>query len=186
MTQIDILDEIVVPNEATPADMTVQEFSWGYVIRSQMGPTTGTQVAQGISHFLGIFLAIAALGTLALPFFVFGSQITAFGLGGSALFAAMAAYLLWFASRGDTPTVNVDLDNREIREVIENRMGGPTLLGVYPFEEIEDVFAATEEGAEMAQLVLWLRGTDEVICIAQALPGQLVELRDRIASDLGR
>lgn len=185
MTQLDILDKIMIPDEPDPSDLFVDEYVWGYVIRSRMGATRGTQIAQVLSYLFGVAFSVAAFGVLVLPILFFGSEVTPFNLGGSALFAAMAAYLLWFASRGDTPIVHVDLGNREIRETIEHRMGRPTLLGVYPFDQIEDVFAASEEGSHMAQLVLWLKGSDEVICLAQALPKQLVELRDRIASDLG-
>jgi len=185
MTQLDILDEITIPDEPEPRDLFVDEHVWGYVIRSRMGPTRGTQMAQGFSYLFGVLFAVAALGVLVLPTVFFGSAVTAFNLGGSALFAAMAAYLLWFASRGDTPIVYVDLDNREIREIIEHRMGPATVLGAYPFDQIEDVFAASEDGSDLAQLVLWMKGSDEVYCLAQALPKQLVELRDRIVADLG-
>ena len=95
-----------------------------------------------------------------------------------------AAYLLWFASRGSVAEVHVDTKDREIREVVPNRVGKPSIVGVYAFDAIGGVFLEVLENTDQLQLVLRYRDTDLHISVALGTEAQLTPLRDRVARDL--
>ncbi len=162
----------------------VEESSWGYTIHSALQSAPRLAAAQFLSWVLGICSAVIAIGILALPIVTAFTMPDIFHAGPAVLLASVAVYMFWYSSRGTQPAFQIDLAKREIREVVVNRMGRPSKKAAFPFAMIEDVFAVTDQDDRTAQLVLWFRKSDEALAIAEATPGQLVRLRDRIAKDL--
>ena len=101
-----------------------------------------------------------------------------------ALLGAVAAYLLWFASRGTRTEIHIDTSIREIHQVIRNRAGRPTILQTHDFAQITDILTQRDDASGTALLVL--QGNDTVlsICIAMASAPRLDALHDRLARDV--
>jgi hypothetical protein len=121
---------------------------------------------------------------LLLPTLFFDGDFSAMRIGSAALFGAMAAYLLWFASRGNKVEVHVDISFSEVREVICNRAGKPTTIGSYPFETIGGVFVEPIEGSDLCQLTVQYRSTSQTVVVAVGTDAQLTPLRNRLAQDI--
>lgn len=184
MTDIDIANAAPSADMAKPATFTVEDRFWGYAILSGTTLPFGVAFGQAVSFFFGVVFAIAALGILLLPALFFDGGFSAMRVGSAALFGAMAAYLLWFASRGTQTEVHVDKSARQIREVVVNRAGKPTPVATYAFNEIGGVFVEKGDDTALDQLILRYRNTSQVVCVAEGSEAQLVGLRDRLGRDL--
>jgi hypothetical protein len=169
---------------AKPSTFSVEDIYWGYMIRSGRGPSFGVAIGQAVSFFFGVCFLTASLGILVLPTLFFDGDLGVMRIGSAALFGAMAAYLLWFASRGTRTEVHVDTSLAEIRDVVCNRAGKPTTVGAYGFDTIGGVFVEHNDATGLAQLVLRYRNTSQTVCVAEGTDAQLIPLRDRHAQDL--
>lgn len=166
------------------AKFSIEEVFWGYQVRSNMSPDMRVVVAQVLSYFLGACFLTAAAGILLMPVLMFDGEIGVIRVGAAVLFAAVATYLLWYASRGTKPELHVDTSVGEIREVICNRTGKPTTVAVYGFDSIAGVNIEESPSSDGAVLVLQYRTTDQAIRVAEGTEAQLISLRDRLAQDL--
>lgn len=166
------------------AGLSVEDIYWGYIIRSGRRPGTAIMLAQGVSFFFGACLLSAAVGMLLLPTSMFDAGLGTMRMGAAVLFAAIALYLLWFASRGSVPELHVDTSTGEIREVIVNRVGRPSTVGCYGFDSIGGIFMEEDTETGMATLILRYRNTAQTVFVAEGTVAQLIPLRDRLGRDL--
>ncbi len=169
---------------ARMSSFSVEDTYWGYIIRSGRGPSVGVMLAQAASFFFGACFLTASLGILLLPTLIFDGDLGVMRMAAAVLFGAVAAYLLWFASRGTQAEVHVDTSVGEIREVICNRAGKPTTVGCYGFDTIGGVFLDEQEPGGRASLVLQYRNTSQSVAVAEGTAAQLLSLRDRLGQDL--
>ena len=163
----------------------VDETYWGYIIRKGSSGATPMMVLQGMSMFLGASFAAAALGLILVPDALMGSIDMVMRGGAAVLFGAIAAYLLWFASRGTQSELQIDNSLGEVREVVRNRAGRSTLIGRYGFDAIGGVFldrAASKTGDPV--LMLRYRNTAQTLPVATAPEEELEKLRNRLGRDL--
>ena len=169
---------------ARPSAFSVEDVYWGYIVKSGRRAGLGILIAQFASFFLGACFLTAAIGILLMPTLMFDGDLGPMRTGAAVLFGAVAAYLLWFASRGSQPELHVDTSVGEIREVICNRAGRPTTVGCYGFDTIGGVFMEQHPTENTATLVLRYRNTAQTVCVAEGLEAQLIPLRDRLGQDL--
>jgi len=184
MTEMRANIEGVGGEVASPSSYVVDDLYWGYKVRTTGGPSLGVALGQAVSFFFGVCFLTACLGILVLPTLFFDGEIGAMRIGAAALFGAMAAYLLWFASRGTHPEVHVDTNMGEVRQVVCNRAGRPTTVETFAFDEISGVFVEENHETGAAQLILHYRDADKAVSVAKATTAQLIPLRDRLANDL--
>lgn len=163
---------------------SIEDASWGYIIRSDKGDSLGVVVLQSASFLLGVGFLIAAVGMVTLSPLMFGAELTPFRMGAAVLFGAASAYLLWFASRGTQTEIQIDTSLREIREVIRNRAGRPSTVGTYDFAAMTDVFVQESDAAGGAMLVVQDDDHGVSICVAKAPAAALGALEDRVARDV--
>ena len=154
---------------------------WGYVIRSGHKVPFGMLVGQLFAYFMGVSFVTAGVGLLLVPGLL-SEELGAMRLGAAALLGAGAAYLLWFASRGSMVDVEFDNEAREIREVIQNRVGRQTVVARYAFADIGGAYVETAAGEAPAQLVLRYRGN--MILVAEGGVETLTILRNQLSRDL--
>jgi len=168
-----------------PQAFTVDETYWGYIVHKADGPAMPTVILQGLSMFLGASFAAAALGLLLAPHLLTGSTDLMVRGGAAVLFGAIAAYLLWFASRGSQSEIQIDNSLGEVREVVRNRAGKPSLIGRYGFDSIGGVFLdrAGSKGTS-AILMLRYRNTAQTLPVATGTETELSDLKDRLGRDL--
>jgi hypothetical protein len=169
---------------ARPSSFEVEDTYWGYVVRSGRGPSLGVVISQIVSFFFGACFLTAGFGILLMPAMMFDGDVGVFRIGAATLFAAVAAYLLWFASRGSRSELHVDNSVGEIREVICNRAGKPTTVACYGFDTIGGVFLDYNEETGKSNLVLRYRNTVQTVPVAEGTEAQLIGLRDRLGHDL--
>lgn len=162
----------------------IEETYWGYKIRSGRGPSFAVAFGQAVSFFFGVCLLTAAIGILALPALFFDGELGAMRIGSAALFGAMAAYLLWFASRGTQTEIHVDTSLAEIREVVCNRAGRPTTMSAYSFDAIAGIYLAEKPASELSQIVLRYHDTNHDVVVAEGTEAQLIPLRNQLGQDL--
>ncbi len=96
---------------------------------------------------------------------------------------------MWFASRGTKLEVQIDTAQGEVREIVRNRAGRPSLLGSYGFDAIGGVFIDRINGQDrlpMGHAVLVLRylNTAQTMPVAAGREDDLAPLRDRLGRDL--
>lgn len=164
---------------------TVSERPHGYVIAAQDGPRTGLKIMQVSATMIGGMFLSAALGMLMVPHLGLGAADFAFRAGAAVVFAAISAYLLWFASRGTRVELEIDTRAGQINEVVCNKAGRRTVLQSFPFSDIGGAFLhrrAQEAGTAM--LVLRYRNTPRYIYVAEAAPQALSPLKDRLGRDV--
>lgn len=167
----------------------VETSHWGYSVRCGMPAPRLLLFVQAL-----IWLAGCALITFALALWVLPSEITAGSAVGlkavlTGILLATAAYCLWHSSRGVVPELQIDTSRGEVREIVRNRAGRPSVIGRYGFDAIGGVFidrgrAFGAAGAEMSTLVLSYRNTAETLPVAQGSLADLAPLRDRLGRDL--
>ncbi|WP_424179583.1 hypothetical protein [Yoonia sp. TsM2_T14_4] len=164
--------------------VAVEDTYWGYLIRSERGESFGFVLLQSACLVLGMACLVMAAGVATLTPLMFGVALTPFRMAVVALLGAVAAYLLWFASRGTRTEIHIDTSIREIHQVIRNRAGRPTILRTHDFAQITDILTQRDDASGTALLVL--QGNDTVlsICIAMASAPRLDALHDRLARDV--
>jgi hypothetical protein len=163
---------------------TLEETYWGYIIRSNDRPHYFMAILQFTATCLGAVLLAGSLGLLMAPQLTSLDSDFSLRLGAAILFAGVAAYLLWFASRGTISELEVDNSQGELREVIRNRAGQSTLLGRYGFDSIGGVFLNRTNGRQVSSLVLRYRNTATILPVANGTIAELEPLRDRLGRDL--
>jgi hypothetical protein len=162
----------------------VEDIFWGYKVRSGNSAPFAVMFGQAVCFFLGVCLMTATFGVLVLPTLFFDGDAGIMRVGAAALMGACAFYLLWFASRGTQTEVHVDTQQNEIREVVCNRSGKPTLIATYAFDDIGGIFLEIDDTSGQTQLLLGYSDTSQTIPVAVGTEAQLLNLRDRLARDL--
>ncbi|SFS07823.1 hypothetical protein [Yoonia litorea] len=167
--------------------LTLDEQESGYILNSP-GLSRGRFTAtQRVWVFVaGLLLASVFVGMM--PAFTGRTPVVnALHLGFIVAVFATALLLLWYATRGRRAYIYVDLDDDEMREVVPNIVGAPTVLKRMPFAEIDGV--RLDHGAEADLAALYLRQQDgewEALAQFEGSRHQLSFLRERLACDVFR
>jgi hypothetical protein len=166
-----------------PKDFAVEDTYWGYIVRARSAPPMGMMIGQAVAWIMGIGLAMAGAGVWVLPATSAASEVLPLRFGVSIIFFAFAAILMWFASRGTEPELQIDTALGEVREVVRNRAGRPSLIGRYGFDAIGNVFV--ERGAAgRGLLVMRYKNSAHVMPVAEGSEMALIRLRDRMGRDM--
>jgi hypothetical protein len=162
----------------------VTEAFWGYRIAGRRAPIWLIGM-QGLCWLTGVVLGMAAIGIWAVPGAGVGSGFVAFKLGASVPLGALAALLLWHASRGTAMGVEVDLRLGEVRAVLSNRAGRSAVLARHGFDAVADVALDRVAGrADGAMLSLRLRASGGALVVATGPELMLAGLQERLGRDL--
>lgn len=162
----------------------IDETYWGYIVRSNAPVPTLTAMVQSLALVLGLFCLVATAGLWLIEPGMADAATLGLRLGASMVLAGIGTMLLWYSARGTAPEVQFDCAMGEVREVVRNRSGRPTLVARYGFDAIGGVFIARSKTAGKAALVLRYRNTAQVMKVTVGTEAGLVTLRDRIGRDL--
>lgn len=157
----------------------------GYTIVGDGVKNRTLAVLQGTATFAGAIFLAAAIGLFIVP--VVDGDTTGVLIRNVAavIFASIAAYMLWFSSRGSIPEVQVDRQKAEICKAIRNKAGRATIIDRYAFESIGGVFIDRSFGGDNeAQLLLRYKNTPQTFSVACGPLDDLEALRNRIGQDL--
>jgi hypothetical protein len=167
------------------ARFRVQETHWGYVVATTDKPRLSLQVTQLMAMLSGGTFAAASLSLLLLPDFLSDGAAFPLRAGAAVIFAALAAYLLWYSSRGSQVEYQVDTNQGEVREIVRNRAGRPSLMGVYGFDCIGGVYIErANQSTGNAALCLRYQNTSQKVPVAFGYAADLEALKDRLGQDL--
>ncbi len=170
---------------AEPLSFAVDEIYWGYVVRCTEAESGWVRAAQGVAWFAGICFCIGALGLWAVPMTQFDAGLLPMKLGATFIMSGIAVYLLWYASRGTQSELQIDTSLGEVREIVRNQAGRPTLLGRHGFDAIGGVMIdRTTVRKGRACLVLRYGNTAQLMPVAWGAESDLTALRDRMGQDM--
>lgn len=185
MTMMPSLDEVRMakPVKSLPG-LSVESRSWGYSVTSQDGVSIYVLMAQlcsGIAGFAGILVAI---GIWAMPGILASAGIQGMQLGASIIILAVSFYFLWFASRGLDVAVEVDLNQGEVREAVQNRIGGRTILSRYGFDAIADVVVVPGDRPGQGRVMLVSATKTAFLSLATGPRNEAASIAARLRNDL--
>lgn len=163
----------------------VENTYWGYIIHGD-GSANWTMVGlQILAMIVGAACIVASFVLIAVPTVLtdeFGLMVRT---GSAAVFAMLAIFMIWFASRGTVTEVHVDIHQGEVREALRNRTGRATILGRHGVDAIGGVFLDRTMGRDgEASLVLRYRNTAKTLLIAEGRAAPLEKLKNRLGRDL--
>lgn len=188
MTAYSDIDEMERDDARPDAERPVFKFEetyWGYIVRPLDDDPLAVRILMGMAWGIGIILAIATLGLWMMPHSMIGEDVFGMKLGATVLMAGLAAFFLWYASRGTRTELQVDTSLGELREVVRNQAGKPTLVGRYGFDAIGGVHLERSAGGPGDTcLVLRHGNSGQMLQVAWGPEGQLTALRDRMGHDL--
>jgi len=168
---------------AKQPQFSINETYWGYIVRPEDGPRLMIRLQQYAATIIGGCFLAAAFGILMVPQLAVGTLDFTMRGGSAVIFAGIAAFCLWFASRGSVAELQIDNNLGEVREVIRNRAGKSTLLGSYGFDAIGGVYIE-RSNTGLSDLVLRYRNTSQTLPVARGHVATLEKLRDRLGQDL--
>ncbi|MBL4812333.1 MAG: hypothetical protein JKX69_08265 [Rhodobacteraceae bacterium] len=170
---------------------SVEETYWGYIVRSMNATPTSVVVLQAATWIGGIVCFAGAAGLWVLPGATLTAGIAGMKIGLTVFVALLGAILMWYSSRGVEAEIQIDTSLGEVREVVRNRVGKPSLTGRYGFDAIGGVFIDRQNGpsgqngrAKEVSLVLRYRNTTQKLQVVTGKEQTLFSLRDRIGRDL--
>jgi len=161
---------------------SLDETYWGYIIRANEPVAPGVTMAQWLAWLFGVSFVVAALGLWVLPQALMSGDGLGLKIGASSVMAGLAALLLWFASRGAEAELQIDTSLGEIREVMRNRAGRPTLLARYGFDSIGGVHV--DRSGSRARLVMRYGNTAQMVPVCSGSEEDLSVLRNRLGRDV--
>jgi len=167
----------------------LEETHWGYVLRSSERPPIVVVAGQMLAWGLGAICLMDALGLWLVPGSAIGGDALELKLGLTAVLPSATATLLSYASRGIDPEWQIGTTRGELREVLRNKAGRPTVLAHYGFDAIGGVVMdrATLRGRlpnGHACLVLRLGNSSRLLPLIVGPETLLAPLRDRLGRDL--
>jgi hypothetical protein len=162
----------------------VRETYWGYEIREHAGHRDQETAMEAFLRFLGLVLVLAAYAQWLLPAGLFGEDANTARAGLTFAFGAGGAAIYWFANRGLTNSVQVDLSRRELRLVARNARNQLRLRRRLPMEDVQSAFLRrSKEPGHDAELCLRLMGGAELL-LAQGPEAEMAALHRRMCLDL--
>jgi len=173
-----------VERPKTLAGVLLEDTSWGYIIERKRTGVTANEIIVAGAWALGIALLVSAFGMLVSPVGYDSTETIVMKGGLALLVAAIGVRLVWYSSRGTETELQVDLTLGEVRQVVRNKVGKPTLLSKYAFEDIGSVFIDRRKGLRSnGVLLLRYKNTTKLIQAAIGPVLGLEAMRDRLGRD---
>ena len=160
----------------------VEDVYWGYIVRDRSRAPVGLILGQVVAVVAGLGLIALAAGLWSTP--AAGQTVLGMRIAATVVLLGLAALFGWFASRGTQSELQVDLRQGEVREVVRNRAGSPTLLARYGFDALGGVFIQRGQVGGRACLTVRIGNTAQLLPVAVGHEAHLAPLRDRIGRDL--
>ena len=157
----------------------VETRRWGYILSAPGTRSRELRNPQRLALLAGTVLLALAVTSLGRAFAGAFDPVMA---GAALIEAALTLPLFYYASRGTRAYVYVNLYRQEIREVVPNHIGKPTVLRRLPFEAIGGVEFEEENDALVLRVQTefgWRRVAQVDGCRITAS-----RLRDTLARDI--
>ena len=168
-----------------PQDL-VEVRRWGYILNAPGKTYKGLNTLQRLSVLFCAYLLSFSL-SFATPILLgIGHGIDPMRLAGAVFLTVLAVPFGWYATRGNKAYVYVNLFRNEVREVVPNLIGKPTILRRVPFAEIGGVRIDHSGPGDAAVLLLRRNGEWRRTAVLDGCRRELTHLREKLAQDLFR
>ena len=164
----------------------VEERRWGYILNAPGMASAQLNIWQRLSILTSAYLLSFAIGCAAPIVFGLTGAVDPMRLMVAPFFAMTAVPFGWFATRGTQAYVYVNIYRGELREVVPNLVGKPTVLRRMPFDHIGGVRIDHQGTGDRSVLMLREGGEWRRIAFLDGSRRQLSGLREKLAQDLFR
>ena len=163
----------------------VQENYWGYAVRNTSYVPVSHCVFQGVALFFGAAFLAGIAGLWLVPSAAFQSDSLILRLGLSVFFGVVAWLMISYANRGVATEIHVDSNLCEIREVLKNRLGKPTLISEFGFDSFSGITIDRTDGDKTCvHLILKSFDPAQHILVATGSEARIGVLYGRMTRDL--
>lgn len=158
---------------------------WGFTIRNTTRLTLWIGLTQFISLLVGAGFLAAALGLwFAQAGILPQESIVLRGLL-SVFFVMLGAILISYANRGTASELQFDQNLGEVREVVHNRAGKPTLVSNCGFDALNGLAVDRRKGrADRVDLILRHQSVGSDMLVASGTEAQIGVLFGRLEREL--
>jgi hypothetical protein len=158
---------------------------WGYIIRGHGLADRVTVISQYAAAIVGILLVIGAIVFWLVPVTNMAVDFGGLQYGMSIALFLFGLVLVWFASHGTEFEYHIDLEKREVREVLRNGKGVARPTRKLDFADVGSVFIdRSGSGATPASLTLRYKRTSQVFVVARDVESNLRPLMERLGRDI--
>ena len=167
-------------------DLMVEERRWGYVLNAPGMTYAELNLSQRLSVLVAAYLLSFGIACVIPVLMGMPSTDDILCQAAAVFFAALAMPFAWYATRGNKAYIYVNTYRNELREVVPNMIGKPTVLRRMPFSDIGGVRIDHQGAGERALLLLWQGGEWRRIAVLEGCRRELTTLREKLARDVFR
>ena len=168
---------------AEPGNL-VDERRWGYILNAPGMTIAQLNIWQRLSVLVATYLLSFSLACLVPMFLGMMPHFDILCVAASVLMTLLAMPFAWYATRGSKAYIYVNTYQNELREVVPNMIGKPTVLRRIPFSEIGGVRVDHGGEGQRAVLLLWQGGSWRRVAVLEGGRGDLTSLREKLAKDV--
>ena len=161
----------------------LEERRWGYILNAPGKSYLQMNMMQRVSVFVAAYLLAYSLSCLVPVAAGLNMHVDILCASASLLVGFLALPFIWFATRGTKAYIYINTYRNELREVVPNMIGKPTVLRRVPFKEIGGVRIDHGEAGERAVLMLWQGSQWRRVAVLEGGRHGLSSLREKLAKD---
>lgn len=172
--------------ETKQPSFEIEDTNWGYIVRSNEKTPLSTTIAQVAAWFFATLFFLTAIGLWVAPGIAAGADTVYIKTGASVFFISIGLFLLSYSVRGSKSEFHIEPGKSEMRTVMVNRSGAPTVLSNYEFRDLDDIIIRhLDEEKKVETLLLSYKNGMHFVPVISGDSEELVTLKKRIISDLG-
>lgn len=161
----------------------LEERRWGYILNAPGKSYLQMNMMQRVSVFVAAYLLAYSLSCLVPLVTGMSMGFDILRVSAAALVGLMSLPFIWFATRGTKAYIYINTYRNELREVVPNLIGKPTVLRRVPFKDIGGVRIDHGGAGERAVLMLWQGSQWRRVAVLEGGRHGLTSLREKLAKD---
>ncbi len=165
-------------------ELMVEERRWGYILNAPGMTYAQLNMSQRLSVLVAAYLLAFSVSCLIPILMAAPESLDPLCQAAAAFSAMLAIPFAWYATRGTKAYIYVNTYRNELREVVPNLIGKPTVLRRMPFSDIGGVRIDHQGAGEFAVLLLWQGGDWRRIAALDGRRRELTTLREKLAKDV--
>lgn len=164
--------------------VSLDERRWGYILNAPGRSYLQMNMMQRVSVFVAAYLLSYTFSCLVAVATGLNTSVDILCVAASGLVGLLALPFIWFATRGTQAYIYINTYRNELREVVPNLIGKPTVLRRVPFRDIGGVRIDHGGAGERAVLLLRQGSQWRRVAILEGGRRGLTSLREKLAKDV--
>lgn len=174
------------PEDTKQPSFETEDTNWGYIVRSIEKTPLSTTIAQVAAWSFATLFFLTTIGLWVAPGISAGEDTVYIKTGASVFFISIGLFLLSYSVRGSKSEFHIEPGKNEMREVMINRSGAPTVLSNYEFRDLDEVIIRhLDEDKKVETLLLSYKNGMHFVPVISGSSEELFALKQRIIDDLG-